>query len=520
MSPDGRSDGHPPDESLSIEGLAEDLGGRSVRSGALRITAQAIQVVLAVGGGAVLARILVPADFGIYAMAISLVAFVGWFRDFGLPMAVTQHDEMTQAAASALFRVSLWLSLGVAVFVVAMAPVIAAFYREPRLTGITLVMAAGLLVMGISIVPEGLMIRRMRFGALAAVEIGAALGSLAAALAVGFLGGGYWALVTLYLMRGVLRSTAAYLACGWRPTPDAGDASESVRALLRYGRQFTLTRILQYLGQNTDRILVGYTSGPTILGFYDNSFRWSRYPIIQVFGPLRNVAVSGLSRVRDDAARYRRAFRLGALPIYSLVIPAFAYMVVDAPHIILAVLGEQWLEAAPLFRWLAASGIATSVWTSTGWAYLSEGRTDRQLRWELVSAPTMVTAVVIGLRWGVLGVAIGFCTASWLLVLPGVWFSTRGSRLRASDYLRAWWRPVTAVAAAGLALWAIDPGMAARVAPRTGDLDALRAVLWRGPAFLAAYAGVWVALPGGPAAARAVLGVAGLIRRRRTAPSP
>lgn len=502
-----------PGQPVPIADPAHDLGGRSVRSGAVRLSGQAIQVILGIGGGAVLARILTPSDFGIFAMAISLVAFIGWFRDFGLPMAVTQGEEMSSVATTALFRVSLKLSLGVSLFVALMAPALAAFYGETRLIAVTLVMALGLLAMGVSIVPEGLMIRRMRFGALSAIDIGAVAGGLAAALTIGALGGGYWALVAQYVLLGVIRSAAACLACGWRPTRDRDDdASTSLRSVLRYGRQLTLTRILQYFGQNTDRILIGYTAGPTTLGLYDNSFRWARYPAIQVFGPLRNVIVSALSRLQEDDARYRRAFRLGALPTYSVVLPALAYMVVDAPHVILAVLGDQWLEAAPLFRFLAASAIATSVRSSTVWSYLSEGRTDRQLRWEMLSAPTLIVAVVVGLRWGVLGVAVAFCAGTWLLVFPGMWFSARGSRIRVSDYLRAWWRPVAAIAVAGLLLFAISPEMAARVPAGAGELDALRAIAWRGPLFLIAYVGAWLALPGGPAAARGVLELVRMLR--------
>ncbi len=478
------------------------------------MAAQAVQVVLAIGGGATLARLLLPGDFGVFAMALTLIGFVMWFRDFGLPMAATQQETLDHGAASALFRMSIRLSVATTVFVIAMSPVVAAFYGESRLVGVIAVLSVATLVSGFSIVPEGLMIRRMRFGPLAAIEIGAGVASLMAGLTVAFLGGGYWALVAQQLALVSVKSVAICVACGWRPNTRVDPrGTESARDMLRYGRQLTFTRILQYFGHNTDRILVGYLYGRDVLGLYDNSFRWSRYPVRQVFGPLRNVIVSALSRLQRDTERYRAAFVRAGLPVYSASIPVLVYLVVDTPHIILAVLGDQWLDAIPLFRLLAASGIATTIRASTGWSYLSEGRTGRQLRWEMISAPLMIGIVVVGLRWGVSGVAAAFALGSWVLVVPGVWFCSVGSRLRFRDFFSAWWRPFAASVAAGLLLFGLSPETASGLEPGTAELDALRLVAGRGAMYAAIYSLIWVALPGGPAKAGELRAIVLQLRR-------
>ncbi|MFV1988949.1 MAG: lipopolysaccharide biosynthesis protein, partial [Gemmatimonadota bacterium] len=469
---------------------------------------------LAVVGGAILARLLLPGDFGVFAMALTLVGFVMWFRDFGLPMAATQRETLDHGAASALFKASIWLSLATTVFVIAMGPAVAAFYGEARLVGVIAVLSIATFVSGFSIIPEGLMIRRMRFAPLAAIEIGAGVASFATGLTVAFLGGGYWALVAQHLALVIVRSLAVCAVCGWRPgsVVDAPSA-ESARSMLRYGRQLTFARVLQYFGQNTDRILVGFVYGRNVLGLYDNSFRWSRYPVRQVFGPLRNVIVSALSRLQGDAERYRTAFVRAGLPVYSASIPALAYMVVDAPHLIMAVLGDQWLEAIPLFRFLAASGIATTVRASTAWSYLSEGRTSRQLRWEMISAPLLIGAIVVGLQWGVLGVAVAFALGSWALVVPGAWFCSVGSRLRLGDFFAAWWRPFAASVAAGIFLFVLSPETARTLPPGIGELGAFRAVVFRGVTYVAAYALIWVALPGGLAKVGELRAIARQLRR-------
>ena len=99
--------------------------------------------------------------------------------------------------------------------------------------------------------------------------------------------------------------------------------------------------VLNYIGFNMDRVLIGYLRGADAMGLYDNAFRWSRYPMRQVFPPLLNVAVAGLSRLRSAPAAYREAFAKGARAVYAFVLPILAFMVVEARDVILVLLGDQ-----------------------------------------------------------------------------------------------------------------------------------------------------------------------------------
>jgi len=485
----------------------------------VRLLAQGFQTLFAVASGIVLARLLTPTDFGVYAMAFTLIGFVSWFRDFGLPLALTQSEELTDSAARAIFFTGIKLTAGVIGFVALMAPVAAAFYGEPRVRSVVLTMGIGVLALGFAIVPEGVLIRRMRFGALATIDTVAGLAGTGIAITAAVLGAGYWALVFQYLAMTLIRSAGICLVSDWRYLRSRADSDDAAaaRAMLRYGRDLTGARIVRYFGMNTDRILIGRFHESAALGLYDNSLRWSRYPFLQVFLPLQNVIVSTLSRVRGDAPRYRNAFRRGTLPIYSVIVPILAYVIVDAPSLVLALLGDQWLAAVPLFRLLAMASAGQALRRATSWLYLSEGRTGRQLRWNGIAALVQVLAVVVGLQWGVVGVAIGFALASWVLVLPDILYCTRGSILDARDFSPIVWRPlVAALFAAGLLL-VVWPELLAHVPAATTEGEALRHLLLRSPVFLAAYLLVWVGLPGGRAALRDVLELATILATASTA---
>lgn len=495
------------DEYLTTDRLLGDLSGRTVRSGAIRVGAQAVQLLVFVGTGMVLARLLTPGDFGLFAMVLSLTGLVGSFRDFGFRMATVQREGLREEEISALFWVTQKLNGLTVLFVVVMAPVLVWFYGEARLLSLTMGMAGGVWLMGLSIQHESLLARQMRFGSLTVVELIAILAGSGAALTAAVGGVGYWALAVQFVVTAAAHSAGVWLACGWRPRrPGAAGATPGLSALLAYGRDSTAYNVLIHVGHNLDRVLVGYLRGAGAMGLYDNSYRWSRYPLRQVFPPLLAVAVAGLSRLRGAPAAYREAFAKGTRAVYGLLLPMLAFMVIEAHNLIVVLLGDQWLDAVPLFQLLSAAGFADSLRKATDWAYMSEGRPDRQLRWGLIYAPVMVVAVGIGARWGALGVAIGFAVASWLLVYPAIRFCARRSALRAADFVGAMWRPIFSALLAAALLYAARPWFSA-------DSSLLELVV-RLPLFIALYLGAWLLLPGGGAAARDLLRLTAALKTR------
>ena len=496
---DGRVD---PDAYLRTDFLLGDLAGRSVRAGFLKIGAQIVQLALLAASGMLLARLLTPEDFGLYAMVLSLTALVDNFRDFGLPMAAVQRKDLDHRQFSGLFWISQRLNLLTVGFLGAMAPLLASFYHEPRLIPITLTMAGGIFVLGLTLQHESLLIRRMRFRLITGIETGYVVLGVIVGLGFALRGAGYWALALQFVATALARSLAMWLASGWKP---AGmrvalrALSPEVRSLLRFGGHYVGFRVLTHLGFRLDRVLVGLMGGAPVMGLYDNSFRWSRYPIRAAYPPLLSVAVTSLSRLQREPVAYRDSARKAILPVLALVVPALVFGIVEARSLILVLLGRQWLDAVPFFRLFCLAGVASSLTLITKWLYLSSGETGRQLRWAFIYTPVMVTSVVAGALWGPFGVAVAFTGATWLLTPPALAFCFASSHLTMRDFVGAAWRPLAASAIAALGMWAI--GHAISIG---GALLELSLAL---PAFGLLYAIAWASLPGGRAAARELAGL-------------
>ena len=313
----------------------------------------------------------------------------------------------------------------------------------------------------------------------------------AAAITAAIIGWGYWALVIQLVVMQLVQSAAQWWVCDWRPSKYVKDDSldAELSSTLSYGKHLTGFRFLTRIGMHLDRILIGYVSGASALGLYQVAYKWAYFPFEQVYFPLFDVAVSSLSRVQHDSQQYRTYARRGLTPIFAFCLPALAFSFVEAPNLILLLLGKQWLEAIPLFRLLALAVYVISMYRVTKWLYVSVGQTQRQFRWGLIHTPVMIFAVVIGAKWGAYGVAVGYTLGTCILTIPSVAYCLKYSPLGWLDFMGAVWRPLIASLLAGVGLFFARDLI-------TSDRQLLEFTL-RWATYSGMYLALWLLLPGG-----------------------
>lgn len=496
-----------PDEVIA-GGAGSDLGRRSARGGAAVVGAQLVQLAVGVISVAVLARLLSPRAFGLFFMVTALTDFTGSVRDFGFPMATVHQRALTRGQLSALFWVNLRLNALLSGATLLAAPLLAAFFGEPSLVALTVVLEIGLFLDGTSVLQLGLLRRRLSFGTIAGLDILSLVTGVAAGIAAALAGLGFWALAVQHLTLHCVHAAGLWLIASWRPLrPGAGGGD--VGELRRYSRDVTWARMWSHVGRNLDRLVVGRIAGAAALGLYQNAYRWSIMPVQQVFTPLLTVMVATFSRVKDDTATYRTYFRAALLGVLGVTLPALAFAFVMARPLVLLLLGDQWVDAVPLFRILLPAAACSTAGLVVKWVNYSEGHTRRQLRWSLTATAASIAGVLVGAAWGVTGVAAGYTVAVCAATYPGVRYCFTGSRLAARDYWSAAARPAAAALFSAAALFTVRPLMPA---PGTlvGELALAAAV------FAAVYAATWTATRGGRHDLATLLAV---LRRLRADPA-
>lgn len=473
-------------------GAGDDAPQRSVRSGLATVAGRGFQLVLQLGLAMVLARLLTPEDFGVQAMVLPIALLVNSIANGGVQSAIIQRDELDHAEASALFWEALKWNVVLCAAMALLAPILARVYDEPRLTGIGVTWAAVILASTLSAVPEALIKRQFRFGVVVRAQLIALVVSIVAAVAAAWLGFRHWSFIIQVAVLELGRVTIIWTQAGWRPAPRSADPvahREASHALRRYWQGFAGARALTWVGDHSDRITVGAVGGAPMLGLYDGAKRWGTFAFLELYLSLSEVAVASLSRVRHDRQQFTRYVRGAFLPVLLISLPIAAFMFVEARGVLRFLLGPQWVDADTMLRALCVSSAVVSIGRLAQWIQLANGATRRQVQWACVTTPLLLVGVIIGSRYGALGVGVGFAIANALTSVPGLAWAVRGTTLPFFPILATWLLPLAASVIAGSMLFFAGPNLP--------DAQRLFGLVVRGSLFVLAYATVLVVMPGG-----------------------
>lgn len=468
--------------------LVADLDQLVVRGGLMKMASQAVRLALRVAGIVIMARLIKPADFGVYIMGASFTYLPGTFQDIGLTKATVQRPEINHRLVSTLFWVNAAAGAVLGLLTAAAAPLLAWFYGDPRVMPITLALAIPFVLTGLSVQHGALLQRQMRFKTLEIIAFAAQVAGEAAMYISAWFGAGYWSLVLNIIVWRSAETVLTWWFSGWRPGwPRRGTG---VRGMLAFGGYLSGYNFVDYFHRSLDNILIGRYWGAEALGFYSKAYGLLTQPLIQIGAPITAIMVPALSRLQDDPARYRGYFLKAAKVVAFLGMPFVVFTYVDAREIILILLGAPWLAVVPLFKALAPAAFLGTMSMFGGWLFQSFGRTDRMFRSGTAVLGVMTVAFLYGLPWGGMGVAVAYSIAYCLVALPTMAYATRGTPVTLADITTAVWRPfILSIVCGGVTI-----GL--RRALRAPEAVAARCLL-DGGFFCLAYAVSWAVFPGG-----------------------
>ncbi len=426
--------------------LDGQIVSRSMRGGVVTLVSQALKVLIQFVAIVILARLLAPADFGLFAMIAAFLAIFELVKDLGLSTATIQRSSLTHRQVSTLFWLNGTLGIGIALLTAAAAPLFAWLYGEPALLHIVPVVAVSFLFTGFAAQHLALLRRQMRFTAVALVQFVSEAAALGLAVAAALAGLGFWALVVQRLLWAAMMMAGGWALCRWRPGRPGPFAE--VRALVVFGANATGAMTLGALAGNLDKIVIGWYWGSGPLGLFERAQKLLHQPIQNLNIPLATVALPALSRLAGTPAAYRDAYLAVIRRLSMLMAPLAAVMVAAAEPIVALVLGAQWTAVAPALAWMAVSLIYMPAAYALGWLYMSQDRTPEMLRAGAVNGALAALAVLAGVPFGIVGVAAA-ATLSLILVRGPVmfWFAGRRGPVSILDLYRVLGTPTLATLA-------------------------------------------------------------------------
>lgn len=368
------------------------------------------------GATLLLARLLSPADYGLVGYATVYLGLVALVNELGLSAAIVQQRDLTKEQIAKLGGVSLLLGVGFFALTVAAAPLVAIFFREPRVQPIVAILASTFVLRGFQVLPRALMMRELTFNRLAWIDGVEAAMLAGSTLILALLGKGYWALVFGSI---IATATGTMLAWWWHPHPIAWPSNfQTIREAVGYGVHVAVGRVTWYVYSNADFAVVGRMLGTVALGAYTFGWTIANIPVEKVSAVLSRVTQGIFASAQHDPAAIRRYLLSITEGLSVLTFPIAAGLALVASEFILVVLGDKWAPAiAPMAILVAHSGLR-SITVLFGQVLVATGRARRNMHFSILAAVMLPILFVIGARWGTAGVALGWIIGFPIVFIP------------------------------------------------------------------------------------------------------
>lgn len=356
-------------------------------------------------------RILAPADYGLFAMTQVVLVFLNMLNGYGLASGIVQRPDVSAREIRQLFGMLLLVNgtLGALQFV--LAPWAAAYYRQPIVAEMLRVQVILYAITPFNALAYALLSRRMDYRLQARANIIASMASAAAALGGALAGLGVWTLVfapiVLFSVRAIGMMIAAR-ALYW-PSFDFRGAG----ALARYGGLMAAGQLFWFAESQADVFIAGRSFDPHWLGIYTTSLFLAQIFVAKIVPPLNEVAFTAYARIQHDREAIARAFARGLRIVMVVALPFYAGLAASAGPLVLTVLGPQWGEAVPVVRLIALAMPFMTLQVLFSPALDAIGRPGVSVRNGATGAVLLTSAYLIGVHWGVIGLA-----CSWLFGYP------------------------------------------------------------------------------------------------------
>jgi len=435
------------------ESLAEQVRSAVIWRSGSQIFAQIVQW----GATFLVIRILAPADYGLFAMTQVVVLLLSMLNGYGLASGLIRQPDVTDRQIRQLFGMMLLVNLGLATIQLILAPIAAAYYRQPIIEQMLQVQALIYLTTPFMALAYALLCRSMDFRRQARVNILSSLASAAAALAGAMAGMGVWTLVVAPIVMFAVRAvglTVAARSLMW-PIFDFRGAGQ----LARYGSVMAIGQLLWFIESQMDVFIAGRSLNPHWLGIYSTSLFLTQIFVSKVVPPLNEVAFSAYARMQNDSVAIATAFARSVRVIMTAALPFYIGLAVTAEPIVLTMLGPKWVEAVPIVRIMACAMPMLTMQVLFAPACDATGHPGISVRNGATGAVLLTSAYLIGIQWGVMGLAW-----SWLAAYPvylgiSLWRTLPVIGVSARALFNSILPPLLAASAMGLIVAIVDTAL-------------------------------------------------------------
>lgn len=358
----------------------------------------------------VLSRLLAPSDFGLIAMTLTITNFAMLIRDLGTGAAIVQNAVLQPTTTLTAHWSNCIIGLALGLLLIALAMPIAGFFQSAEVQPLLQLLALMFPILGSTTVHQALLERASRFALLARIEITSIILGFIVAVAAALGGLGAYSFVLQSLTIAIASAVQMWIASDLHPKWYWGRAQ--ARELWQFSGNLLGFNVVNYFARNADAIIIGRMLGAATLGPYSVAYRLMLFPLQNLTYVAARALLPVMSRSQDAIPK------LGEMYLRTLSVIAFftaplmtGLFVLREPFVDVA-LGDGWALVAVITAWLAPVGFMQSLVSVGGTIFTALGRTEVLFRLGMFSAVLHVTAFLLGVRYGIAGIACAYLIAS------------------------------------------------------------------------------------------------------------
>lgn len=381
-----------------------------------QIGASLLQKIISFGTTIILARILGPSNYGLFALGLIIISAFGLFKSMGIETALIQRKADIKTAANTAFFIIPVLGLILYLLLLVFSPSIGRFLNNKELPQVIRILGLVFVFGSLSRVPLSLMEKEMKFKKVSIAETISALIFSIVAIVLAISGSGVWSLVYGYIASTATVTIMIFTFCRWKPTLEFD--KKIAREMFNFGKFLFLAAALWFLKSNLDNLLVGKILGTTLLGFYAVAFNVANFGADYFGGKIHRVVYPAYSRLNADTNDLKNVFLKVFKYISTIAIPmGFGILIMGGDFLKLAY-GEKWLEAIPVLKVLSLLAITNLMLVSIDGVLMALGKTKLifiSVALQVIMFFSFITAMAKSN--GLVGVGIIVTTASCISLI-------------------------------------------------------------------------------------------------------
>jgi O-antigen/teichoic acid export membrane protein len=397
----------------------------------------AVATILEFATLAILARLLMPSDFGLMGMIMVVIRFAQAFADMGLSNAIIQRQKVPKNHLSSFFWINVFTGILLFAFILLTRPLAVIYFKEEALSNYLIFSAFIFLITPIGQIFNTLLRKELRFKALSKIEIAGTVVYSAFSIGSALANFGVLSLIFGQLSRSLFTSGILFFLFRNTSIPRFHFSIKEIQNYLSFGAFQMGERILSFFYNNIDYIIIGRFLGPLALGFYTLAYQIMKTPLDKVNPIITKVAFPAFSRINQDNNLMRKGYCKTVNYICMLAFPLLACMLVFAPEFITLVFGAKWEPTIPVLQIFCLVGAFLCMGNPMGLVILSKGRADIIFYWRLFAVIVLTAAVIVGVNRGIVGVAIAILVLQLPLFFIMQAIVNRSIDLKFTEYFNA-----------------------------------------------------------------------------------